>query len=201
MENIKFSTFDVFAYFLPGSIILGALVIYLNPNVTTVIGYASILQGITLSLSIVIILISYIIGNVSDNFGSWLHYKVGCKVWGEPYPKSHESELSHAKQRALVRQYSPENFSMLRTWKVLKTMSHNISFSLLLVTTVSFIRFAQHNSLDWLVLGIASLVSGIILLQRATIYDKWHYKEMIEMIEILALEQRVSSEFKTKSKK
>lgn len=196
MEHLKFSLFDTFAYFLPGTIVLSGLVIFVTPEYKTVLAYIEMFYGINIGLAIVLIVVSYVIGNVSDHFGSWLYYKVGCKIWGNPYPQAQHSKLSHAKQRALVRQYSPENFSFLHTWKVLNSMSHNLSFALLLIVTISLVRFVQLESLDWLVLGCISLVSAIVFLYRATVYDKWHYHEMLQTIEVLELEKKAIKDSK-----
>lgn len=82
MENLKFSIFDVFAYLLPGAIVLMAIAILMTPEVKSVIEYVSSLQNINLGSGIVAILVSYLVGNVTDNFGSWLYYKIGSRIWG-----------------------------------------------------------------------------------------------------------------------
>ncbi len=192
MENIKFSVFDIFAYLLPGSIVLLAMFLFLTQNVVDVSLYLEMAKNISLGLGIILVMVAYIIGNAVDNFGSWLYYKIGCKIWGEPYPKEQHPTLSHAQQRALIREQSPENFVFIHTWKVLKTMSHNLSFGMLLVAIVSFIRYAQHQDTVWITMTIASTILAIVFLKRASVYDKWHYKELLETVEVLQLEKRVS---------
>ena len=190
MENLKFSVFDIFAYLLPGTVLLAALVVISTPEIKNLADYIEMSREITLGLGIVAIIFSYLLGNVTDNFGSWLYYKIGCKIWGEPYPKVRHPRLSHAQQRALIRQYSLENFSVLQTWKVLKTMSHNLAFAVLFFTVISIIKYVQYRSLDWIIVFCASIISAVVFLNRASVYDKWHYNQMLETVEVLELEKR-----------
>jgi hypothetical protein len=200
MENIKFSVFDIFAYLLPGSIVVTALVIFATPNIADISQYIELMKDISLGLGIIAIIVSYIVGNVTDNLGSWLYYKVGCKIWGDPYPKNRHPTLSHAQQRALIREYSPENFSALQTWKVLKTMSHNLSFAVSLIAIISVARFIQFQVAQWLFIAVVSIISAVILLNRANIYDRWHYQQMLETVQVLELEKRAKSDRSRRSK-
>ena len=193
MENIKFSVFDIFAYLLPGSIVLTVIVLLSTPSVDKISQYIEMAKDISLGLGIIAGIISYIIGNVTENLGSWLYYKIGCKIWGDPYPEKRHPNLSHAQQRALVREYSPENFNALQTWKVLKSMSHNLSFAMLLLTIVSVTRSIQYRDIQWIIISIVSIISAIILLNRANVYDRWHYQQLLETVEILQLEKKVNS--------
>lgn len=192
MENIKFSVFDIFSYLLPGSVVLLALLIFSTQSIVDVSQYLQMAKDVSLGLGIIFVMISYIIGNATDNFGSWLYYNVGCKIWGEPHPKEQHPTLSHTQQRALIREQSPENFVFIHTWKVLKTMSHNLSFSTLLIAIVSFIRYAQHQNMQWITITVASIIFAVVFLKRASVYDKWHYKELLETVEVLQLEKRAS---------
>ena len=158
-------------------------------------------KDISLGLGVSIIIISYIIGNVTDNFGSWLYYKIGCKIWGSPYPPNPHPHLSRPQQRALVREYSPENFNALRTWKVLKTMSHNLSFAMLLISFTAIVQLLQHPTIQWAMISVVSIIAAIILLNRASNYDKWHYRDMLETVKVLQLEKKVDSVPAKKSKK
>ena len=143
------------------------------------------------SQTVLIIIVSYILGSVIDNFGSFLYYKVGCKIWGSLYPKVKHPTLTNTQQRALSRMYSIENFNVLQVWKILKTMYHNLSFALLLLFFASGWRFLQNNDFQWLLLSGVTAISSVILLNRANIYDKWHYKEMLEMVEVLKQEKKL----------
>lgn len=149
-------------------------------------------KDISLGLGILLAMVSYVLGNAADNFGSWLYYNIGCKIWGEPYPKEQHLALSHAKQRALIREQSPENFVFIHTWKVLKTMSHNLSFGTLLIAIVTVIRYVQYQNMQWIVIAVVSIILSVVFLKRAAIYDKWHYKELLETVEVLQLEKRVN---------
>ena len=193
MENIKFSVFDIFAYLLPGAIVLTAIFLFATPDIADVSQYLEVIEGLSFGAAIIIVFVSYIIGNVIDNPGSWFYYNVGCKIWGGSYLKNQHPTLSHAQQRALIREYSPENFIFIHTWKVLKAMSHNLSLGMFLIAIASFIRFTQYQGMQWIIITIVSIVSATVFLNRANIYDKWHYKELLETIEVLRLEERAKS--------
>jgi hypothetical protein len=200
MENLKFSVFDIFAYLLPGAAVLTAIVLFSTPNIADLSKYFEMTKNISLGLGVLVVFISYMIGNVIDTFGSWLYYNVGYKIWGNSYLKNEHPTLSHAKQRALVREYSPENFLFIHTWKVLKRMSHNLSIGMLLLAIASCIKYIQYHVPDWIIISIVSIVSATVFLHRASVYDKWHYKELLETIEVLRLEQRGGSVSLNKTK-
>ncbi len=83
-------------------------------------------------------------------------------------------------------------------------MSHNLSFAMFVVMISSIIRLIQRYASDWLFLAIVSLFFAVILLNRAQIYDSWHYKELLETVQVLHLEKRAikdaDSSNKTKAK-
>lgn len=191
MENIKFSVFDIFAYLLPGAVGLGAVVLFSTPQISNIAQYIDMTKDISASLAVIIVVVSYVFGNVLDNLGSFLYYKIGCKIWGSPYPKYKHPTLTHTQQRSLIRMYSIENFNVLQSWKVLKTMSHNLSFALLLLFLAAMYHFLQNSNFQWVLLSVISIVSSVVLLNRANIYDKWHYKEMLEMIDVLRQEKKI----------
>lgn len=125
MENIKFSLFDLFAYAIPGSVGVLAGIILFDSRLVQISDLANIFQDATVGTGLMLLLASYIIGFAIDSPASWIYYKVGCKIWGQPYDRRGK-RFSTTTERTLVRHFSPENNSYLQTWKVLKTMSHNL---------------------------------------------------------------------------
>ena len=190
MENLKLSTFDVFAYLLPGLVVLLAATLLFSPNLVRLADLAITFQGINVSSGIIAAIIAYVFGGVIDYLGSHLYYGVGCRIWGMPYSKERHSKLTHAQQRALVLHYSPENYAELQTWKLQKRMSANLSFSLVLVFVVSAIHLGKISTIDWVFLGIVSLFSALVLLKRAYAFDTWHYSQLLGTIQVLHLEKR-----------
>jgi uncharacterized membrane protein len=201
MESVKLSVFDIFVYLLPGLVCLTAIYIPFNPSITSLAGLAQSFKNIGLSTAVMALIAAYIVGHVADNQGSWLYYKIGCRVWGQPHPKVGHPSLSRAQQRALVRQYSPENYLYIQTWKLLKNMSHNLSFAFLMVMIVSAIRFAQIWSIDWAFLVIVSLIFMWSFLYRSHVYDTWHYKELLETVNGLRLEDKLIADIESKKTK
>lgn len=201
MEGIKFSVFDFFAYALPGSVFLLAGVIFFDANLIQLSDISSVVQSATIATGIVVLIASYIIGFLIDSPGSWIYYKIGCKIWGQPY-NAKTKRLSHIIERVLIRQFSPESNSYVHNWKVLKTMSHNLSFSSLVLAISTFNKSLQVNSqhqMEWVVLTVVLLLSSVIFLHRATRFDKWHYRDLTETVMALHLEQRALKEAETKT--
>ena len=82
----------------------------------------------------------------------------------------------------LIREKSPKNNEMLQTWKVLKTISHNISFilfifSLLLILKIVFYKVT--SVLILLAIIVFCIVNSAILMHRAWIFEDWYYNDLI----------------------
>ena len=191
MYTFKFTLYDILSYFLPGAIVLLCFIVLLSPSITSLIDIINILNDIGFTIGVAVVLISYIIGNVIAKFGAFLYYKIGIKLWGSPYPKKESGTLSINKQRALVRHYSKENYSSIRTWKVLKNMSQNISFSFLTMIAIVLNKFIVYKTSDWAFLIIVALISSIVFLNRAHTFDKWYYMQLRDTVDVLQLENRV----------
>jgi hypothetical protein len=192
MDKIKFSLFDIFAYAIPGAVALLAGIIFFDKNLVQLSNFATTFQNATVAISLVALIVSYTIGCAVDTLGSLLYYKIGCRIWGEPYDRK-SKRLSNTIERALVRHFSPENHSYLQTWKIVKTMSHNFSFTFLLLGLTTIIKTFQvplQHQWEWIFLTILSLLISIIFLNRASIFDKWYYRDLTETVQSLHLEQR-----------
>ncbi len=196
MENIKFSIFDLFAYTIPGCVALLAGAIYFNSNISQLSDLGAIFQNAGIGTGLLTIVVAYIIGFAIDTPGSWVYYKIGCRIWGAPYdPRSRK--LSNSTERALVRHFSPENFSYIQLWKVVKTMSHNLSFASILLgitSTVKAFQVQPQYQLEWFSIAIISFIGSVIFLNRSNLFDKWHYRDLTETVNALRLEQRAFKE-------
>lgn len=192
MNNIKFSIFDFFAYLIPGSIILLAFTIIFNPSLTRIADVSNQFKGIDISTGLVAIIVSYVIGFAADSIGSWLYTYIACKFLGSP-KLGIENKLTFSEQRALVRQFSLENFQFIHNWKVLKTMSHNLSCAFLILMVSVFIKIPQAAAgerFQWFLLTLITLVMSIIFMRRAHVFDTWHYRNLTTTVEALHLEKR-----------
>jgi len=196
MNNIKFSIFDFFAYLIPGSIILVALVIFFNPSLNEVSDLGRQFEKIDVSTSAVAIVVSYTIGFAADSIGSWLYIYPTCNVLGSPKPAK-KSSLTFSEQRALVRQFSPDNFQFIHNWKILKTMSHNLSlaFLILMLPALSKAFYAvAEQRIQWLFVAFIALLMSAVFMHRAHIFDTWHYADLTTAVKALHLDKRALNE-------
>jgi len=202
MEKIKFSVFDIFAYVIPGAVALLASIILTDPSIKRLVDLSKPFQNMDLGVGIAVIVAAYVIGFAIDSPGSWLYYSIGCKVFGPPY-KPAKNGLSNSQKRALVRQFSPENYSYAQLWKVTKTMSHNLSLStfiLAVVSTVQAFRVPTPGRTEWIVLSVVTFLLSVILLHRAHVFDTWHYNDLSNTVQALYLEKKALREVVSKPK-
>jgi chromate transport protein ChrA len=194
MDNIKvsvFSVFDFFAYLLPGSVILLSFTIVYNPSLSKISDLGRLFQGVDISNGLTALAISYVIGFASDSIASWLYYIIVCRVLGSPKPALAD-KLNVSEQRALVREFSTENFQSINSWKVLKTMAHNLAFaSLILMFSVVIEAFQSvDQKAQWFSIAFLTLAMSVIFMHRAHVFDTWHYKDLSTVVKALHLEKR-----------
>lgn len=192
MDKIKFSIFDIFAYLIPGSIIATAFFIFFCPPSISYLDMVSQLQDITLSSGVILAIMSYVIGFGSDSIASFFYYKTVCRILGSPR-FTVETDLNLGEQRALVREFSPANYQFIHNWKVLKTMSHNLSFSfliLLLPIVKGFVQMPIEFRLSHFVIGCIIFSMSIIFIHRAHIFDTWHHQDLASIVKALHLESK-----------
>lgn len=201
MEKIKFSVFDIFAYLIPGGFALFAAIVCVDPSIVQLVDLLRPFQGIDLSLGLVAIVVAYVVGFAVDSPASWLYYSIGCRIFGRPY-KMMENELSNSQKRALVRQFSPENFSYVQLWKTIKTMSHNLSMSFLILAISFAVRSIQvpvSHRIEWIILAAIMLLLSAVFLHRAHVFDTWSYNDLSNAVQTLHLERRSLKEVSSES--
>jgi len=198
MKDLKFSIFDLFSYSLPGGIALIAF-LFMGSEMNNLEELANKASKINIGFGIGILLVftSYIIGNAIDSIGSWIYVKIGIKIWGNP--KDNNRKISVGFQRSLVRNYSPENYIYIQKWKVVKTMSHNLSFSFLLLGIIVIIKMIMNEesrNLHIIILTLISFLFSLIFLNRAHIFDRWHYKDLTNVVDSLHLQEKAIKDSK-----
>lgn len=185
MDNIKVSLFDIFSYALPGLLALIALFITMLPPDKEVISIVQLSQEIKIGSSILLIFISYIIGFGIDSPASYFLYYPVVRVFKN---MKNISAPSTSEYRILARHYAPENYKFIQRWKLLKTMSHNLSFVFILMCFASFYHYTKNeNDTYSIILSILSMLLSIALLHRAYLFDTWHFKELKKTVKILKL--------------
>lgn len=186
MDSVKFSLFDVFGYALPGFLTICGIIVLCDTSVIGVDNLIAIATDINFSKGLLIALISFVLGFALDTPGSLLYYEVGCKVF-EYYKKEVNEQYAINREQeknilVLVREKCPENTEMLKTWKLYKTMSHNLSFSLLVLSAIFLIKvifFKVASITEWYLLSSASFILSFIFLYRASVFDRWYYTEIV----------------------
>ena len=187
MDSLKFSIFDIFAYIMPGLVGLLAAMLLLDTSIIGLMDVARTFQNIDLGTGIAVAAVAYIVGSGIDSIGDWLYKSIGFRLWGYPYV---ETPVGILQERALVREYSPENYTYLQIWKVMSSMSHNLSASTLILAIVCIIRAVNLHLLEWGVLAVVAVVFSVIFLRRAHVFNYMHYRDMANTVEALHLEQR-----------
>lgn len=168
-----------------------AFVIGFNPGLNSIADLGKVFHGVDASNGLVAVAISYMIGFAADSIASFFYYKVACQFLG--LPQSFLSDkVTSSEQRTLVREYSPENFQALNNWKILKTMSHNLSFaSLILMFSVAIESVQSSNQkLEWFLIVLINLTMSIIFMVRAHTFDTWHYRDLAGVVKTLHLQER-----------
>ena len=186
MNSIKLSLFDIFGYTLPGLFILIGILILSDKSLQSLVDAINVFKNINLPIGILIILIAYVLGFSFDSPGSWYYYKIGCKIFKDP-KKETRSRFNFNREKehemlVMVRDKSPINNEMLQTWKLLKTMSHNLSFSFLLIVIISLVKilfFIVKNPIEWYILSGFCFILSIILLYRAIVFESWFYNHLV----------------------
>jgi len=117
--------------------------------------------------------------------GSWFYYKVACKIGRNP-PKDVPKSFKVTRKERLelhmsIRHESPENNQMLQTWKLLKTMSHNLSFVFLCLAFFALVKMyilEYKNYLEWISVSAFCLLISLNLIYRAKEFDKWFFTDL-----------------------
>jgi len=187
MGKLNLSIFDTFAYVLPGFLTLVAAVLLFNESIHRAADAAEVAQQLDLASGLALLIAAYILGFGVDTVGDKLHKYVGFRIWGEPYCYM---EVGILEGRALVREYSPENHTYIQTWKVMCSMSHNLSVATILVALAAIIKAVQYPSLDWMLLSGGCIILAYVFLYRAHIFDQMHYRDLKVAVEALHLDVR-----------
>ena len=184
MESIKLSLFDIFAYTLPGLFILIGIIILADDSITTLTHFTKVFNGIGIGTGIVAILTAYVIGFAIDSPASY-YYNISCKFGKNP-KEDNRKKFSLDKEEQLqlhqiVREKCPNITGLLQTWKLLKTMSHNLAFTFLLLTIfllVKSIFYSVSNLSQWYLLSAGCMILSLILTKRAKVFDWWFYQDL-----------------------
>lgn len=189
MEKIKIGLFDFFGYIIPGALILFSLATLLDKDTSQVYYMYEILNKLTLTTTISLTIISYVIGVSSHSIGYALYRFITPKLWKNRKAESYLFEYDRSKYLVLAREYSPNNMKYIEEWIAKRALCYNLSVGLLMFSVVGVIKILQNpnNYLQWLILCICVISLSILLLRRATSFDKWYLTDLYNTVEELNL--------------
>lgn len=200
MDKFKFGLFDVFVYSLPGFIVLSTLITsYFDFNLDmkiTIKFFFLLINKLNVYSSILLFIISYILGFVFHYFGYIYFSFIGKKLWKKIINNLESSPFSNEQKFAIVRHFSKENFIYVEQWYAFRGMSFNLSLAFLLLFIVLTIKilYASLFTLDWMIFSISCLVFSIVLLKKAITFHCWSHKTLIETIKTLNLDNKKITE-------
>lgn len=178
MEKVKIGLFDALGFILPGTILLMSILIALTPDLNTIEDIRKVKLTFDWANLSIGLIIAYVTGYATHNFGYYLHSRVGLKLW--KLPDDIKSDVSGSEMNVLLREKSPNNMEYLEKWNALRAMSHNLSFSFIFLSIVCFIKAIMNYKcflLQWLVFGLILLALAYQLLRRAYYYHIWFYRD------------------------
>jgi len=199
MTNFKASIFDLFAYIIPGMVVILAFVIAINRDIKGIGDLVSSPQKIDLTTSIVFTGLAYVIGFSTYGLGSSLYRKVNKLTWKDSYyDKKSENDTSSSFKWAFIREFSQANFIAINRWAALKGMAQNITIGLVLLAISSSTKFSDHEHLvEWIIVSISCIIMGILLLRRARVYKRYREKDILGTLEVLEYQKKFKAEKKT----
>jgi hypothetical protein len=181
MENVRYSLFDLFAYTMPGAILLTGLVILSKhtPPGNLLEALTQLCEKTNPYLAVLFIIVAYVAGFITSLLSSLLMYFFrDIPVFKTPAP-IHNPHLSTSARYVLIRELSKENFKYIETWNVMKRLSANIAMIILLLLIAgSIVYFNDVNRLKLLLLVMTGLVVSYLLIKNAFMYQRWTVIEM-----------------------
>ena len=165
MDSIKFSLFDLFSYALPGMLSVIALFIAILPADKEILFILEYSQELKIGTGILFVFVSYVVGFAIDSPASLYFYYPAVSLFKK---KKNITASYAAEYRILAMHYSPENYKFIQLWKLLKTMSHNLSFVFILMSFACGYHFVINTSDKYsLIASIISIFLSVALLHRA----------------------------------
>lgn len=184
MTNIKVSVFDLVSFIIPGIVVLLALTIGLNDQLTSLGSLIELFKGIDLTTTFILIGLSYVIGFATYGIGSFLYSRVNKYIWKETYRTGKyavsDNNSESAYEWSVIRQYSQANFIAINRWAALKGMATNLTIGMFLLAISCITKFG--NSLfilEWIVLFFSCLIMSLLLLNRARVYRRYRDYDII----------------------
>ena len=196
MDKIKFGLFDVFAYAIPGLLLLLIIpIIYTNLTISVfAFGEKFMLfcDKISFNSILLFVFFGYIGGFILHFFGYNYFNRIAKKIWKKRL-KGKEQGLSKFETKfVLVRHYSKENYAFAEQWMTFRAMSFNISLASLILGFTVIVKqiFSLTFRFDWMCVSIIFFIMAFVTLRRAVTFHAWSHDTLDNAINTLNLEQK-----------
>ena len=188
MVKIKYSIHYFFAYFVPGAVMLLAVISSIDPTITKIVNLSELLENIKLGNGLIAILFAYLIGFIIDAITYPLYRLRFYKCLNNPY-YSDLKEPNLIQKQALLQHWSINNYNYLIRWKALKDMSQHLCLPALAIVSMAIVKavkvYSSNYCFQWIVLATVALVSCLILQYTAKRLDDKFYKDIGYVAELL----------------
>lgn len=196
MEKIKFGLFDIFAYAIPGLLLLLVFpIVYTNLTMSVFSFAEKILlfcDKISFNSILLIVFFGYVVGFILHFFGYNYFNIIAKKIWKKRL-KGKEQGLSKFETKfVLVRHYSKENYSYAEQWMTFRAMSFNISLATLVLGLLIIIKliYSLTFRFDWMCVSLILVIIAFVALRRAVTFHVWSYDTLDNATTTLNLAQK-----------
>jgi hypothetical protein len=168
MEKLRYSLFDLFAYALPGTLVITSLYVIAlnNDDISFYSALQSIWEGATIYKAIFFILLSYVSGFLMSVISNYL---LALKEKIIPPFKPGKKPTGNSRKFVVIREHCKENFKYIEQWNVLKNFAATLSLTVLIISILFHVTYEWFSPF-YLGCGI---ISFVLLLHQASIYHVW----------------------------
>jgi hypothetical protein len=199
--SIRVSIYDLFAYTIPGGIVLG-IVLYLNQEYQVFsfnFGNLSLLELIAMGI------LAYLLGYFIDPIAKVVWYRFFCpknlrQATLNDFNKRHpDIEIPFQKvdwyiSFAYIKRNSVEMVDELEHLKVTNIMLRNSSFGFLLFGIVFIFEFISHNFLPiYIIACVLCFVIAVVLVKQAVMFQQWFFDGIFQSLVVLTSEPKQTS--------
>lgn len=206
---IKLGIYDFFSYLIPGGIVISWFIFVLNRYFALVIGW----RNFSIAELLVIGVLSYLVGYVVDY--------ITAKTWYRLFRRKDifESTMTDFNKRhptievdfeqmdwyisyAFVKRHNLDMAQDIDKFNVTNKMLRTSSFGFLLFAIVFGVEFFLNGySSVYLILGIAFLITAVILVREAVKFSSWFYQAVFDsLIAIIAKTEEMPVKFTLKKR-
>ena len=174
MDKLKIGLFDIFAYLLPGAIMLISIDSIKNSHNYFATYIFECAKNYTLFQVTILLSISYLIGFLTQYISYEVFKLLAPWIWKSRFIGKETRIGKLENQIVLIRHYSPENFNALNNWLVFRSMCYSLFVSNSLLFIVVLVRAIQTDrfSTQWIDIFIIGS-SAFLFLRRSVTFHEW----------------------------